>query len=156
MNIVITLMLLMAVAPAGPDEITDLLPPDGTPSGWARAGDATLMDAADAATVVEKPEAFLQNGLITAVEQRYSEGSNAIVLRIFEMDDAANANIAFTEAAAGKSVTSDIGNSCVLEDAMILFTSDRYVVEIRGENGGNLNQFMAALAITVDAYLLSN
>lgn len=148
--------VLLAFTP-GIQDIESLLPPDGTPSGWSRSGESAGYTASDVAFITDSPDTFTNNGFVKAIEQKYSNGAKTISLRIFELDDQANATIAFNELAAGKTVTTDIGNGCVLESNMIVFNNANFIIHISSDLADEeISQSIAALALTVDAYLMGS
>jgi hypothetical protein len=155
MKIIIALALTLIMAPASIDSITELLPPDGTPTGWNRQGETNTYGASDLAILTETPDAYINNGLVTAVEQKYTDGSNTLSVRVFELSDQSNASGAFTAATAGKTVSSDLGNGSVLATDSIMFTSQKYIIHVVSESGSSeaMSQNVAAMAMTIDAYL---
>lgn len=136
------------------DSIVDFLPPDGTPPGWQRDGSAMEYTTSNVGDAVDDASVFTGNNLKVAVVQWYRKGGQEVAVKIFDMDSNANAEAAFTAMASGKTIGSDLGGGSVFEENQIVFYSRKYVVQVVSEgSGAEISQTVAALAMTVDAYL---
>lgn len=136
------------------DEILDLLPPDGTPPGWSRDGAALEYTSGNIADAVSNPGLFTSNNLQIAVVQWYRKGAEEVTVKIFDMGSNTNAEAVFNEMTSGKTVGADLGGGSVFESNSIMFYSRKYFVHVSTDSSGSeVSQTLAALAMTVDAYL---
>lgn len=136
------------------DDITEFLPPDGTPPGWARDGGAMEYSTADLGDVVDNPSVFTGNNLQAAVVQWYRNGAKEVTLKIFDMGSNSSAEAAFSALTSNLEVGTDLGGGSIFEENRIIFFSRKYVVMVTSDGtGAEISQTIAALAMTVDAYL---
>jgi hypothetical protein len=152
-QLVILAAAAMMILPATPD-LSQYLPPNGTPPGWARDGQPAVYTAASAAGKVTNASELAGNGMKEAIVQFYRKGTKEVKVEIFDMGSANNAESAFSAMTKGKSVEGDLGKGNILEPTLIIFYNNKYCVAISAdEKSEEISQTMAALAMTVDAYL---
>ena len=136
-------------------DLQSLLPPDGTPSGWVRDGDAAIYNASNLSEHLGDSAApFLGNGFKEMVVQYYRNGGKEIKVEIYDMGNTDNAEKVFLDVNDGKDIGTDLGQGSLVEDNQIAFYSQNFMVQVSCEESGEeLSQAMAALAMSVDAFL---
>jgi hypothetical protein len=132
----------------------DFLPPDGTPPGWERDGDPASYNSASLGGFQDDPSVFASNNLREMVVQYYRKGSIEVVVELAEFGSAANAEDVFNTLSAGKEVEVVLGEGTVVEPTQLFFFMRQYFVRVSSnEASEEINQTMAALAMTLWSYL---
>lgn len=151
---IVALAVLALLSAPMQDAIVDLLPPDGTPPGWSRDGAAMEYTASNIGEAVDNPGAFTSNNVQKGVVQWYRKGGSEVAVKIFDMGSNSNAEAVFNAMTAGKEIGADLGGGSVFENNEIMFYSRKFFVHVTTQaTGAEASQTLAALAMTVDAYL---
>ena len=144
----LALALLIAV-PVSAD-LKDYLPPDNTPVGWSRDGEAVSYSSANLGSNVSESGAFTSNGLQDAVVQFYRKGGKEVVAEIYDLGSRDNAEAAFNALAAGKPMDIDLGEGSVIEENQIFFYLKNFVVRVKTESPDEETmQTMATIGQTI-------
>lgn len=145
---------LILVAPISID-LQALLPSDGTPPGWKKDGDAEKFVSKNIGEHLgTAAEAYINDGLKEMIVQYYRHGGKEIKVEICDMGSAKNAQLIFNTISDGKATGNDLGQGSLVESNQIAFYSKNYLIHVSSEESGeDINQAMAALAMSVDAYL---
>lgn len=136
-------------------DLQSLLPPDGTPPGWTRDGDAATYSASNLSEYLgDSAATFLGNGFEEMVVQYYRNGLKEIKVEIFDMRNTDNAEKVFLAVNDSKTIGTDLGQGSLVEDNQIAFYSQNFMVKVSCEESGEeLTQAMAALAMSIDSNL---
>jgi hypothetical protein len=142
-------VLLLA---AGTDPLFKLLPPDGTPPGWQRRGEARLFVGAALYRHIDGgAELYNQFGFDRLAVQDYFNDAHEIRAEIYKMNDPAGAGAVFAEITKGMAKQALYGTACVLDDYQILFQRGTYCVSVNSfESSRETLQAMAALTAKID------
>ena len=151
LNLALAFVALVAMT-TGEEAILQLLPPDGVPEGWVRAGEPRIF-AGDALFrhIDGGAELFKSYGFDRLALQDYSKGELEVRIEIYKMNDADGASGVFAENSKGIELAGDYGEACTLDDYQIVFHRGRYYVSVTCyEPSEEVRTAMAALAATVD------
>ena len=146
--------LMTMVMPVN-QNLSDLLPPNGTPNGWSRDGAYSTYSSSNLNEHLgSSATTFVSNGLREMILQYYRKDSMEVKVEIFDMGSSANAEAVFTVMTTGKTIEYDLGQGTVVELRNILFYTKNYLINISSEaESEELVQTMSILAMTIDAYL---
>ena len=149
-KLIATLALVMLVVTPVSADLKDYLPPDNTPIGWARDGDAVSYTSSSLGSNVDNSGAFTSNGLQNAVVQFYRKGGKEVVAEIYELGSRDNAEAVFNALASGKAMDVDLGDGSVIEENQIFFYIKNYVVRVKTESPDEETmQTMATIGQTI-------
>jgi hypothetical protein len=151
-----TLWAAVLLLAAGSDPLFTLLPPDGTPHGWLRQGQARLFAGAALYQHIDGgAELYNRFGFDRLAVQDYAKDAHEARVEIYKMNDPAGAGAVFAEITKGMAAQAVYGTVCVLDDYQILFQRGVYCVSVTTyETGTEPLAAMAALAAKIDAALI--
>lgn len=151
------LAVMLALLPAlGVDDPTDLLPPDGVPTGWAGEGRPRLLEGEALYTHIDGgAELFLENGFERLAVQDYRKDDLEIRIEIYDMGSAAGASAVFDENSYGATTEGNFGDGCSTDELQVIFYRGRHYVTITCyEISDETQQAMACMALHIDDLIL--
>jgi hypothetical protein len=152
-----TVWLLAMLLAAGIDPPASLLPPDGTPAGWQRKGEANLFIGAELYRHIDGgAELYNQFGFDRLAVQDYVMGTHEVRVEIYKMNDATGAGAVFTAITNGMATQTLYGTACVLDAYQVLFHRLAFCVSVTTyETNSETMAAMAALAAKIDSALIN-
>jgi hypothetical protein len=151
---IIAIALSLIVPTAMLADLTDYLPPDNTPPGWKKDGDAAMYTAGNISGAVDNAAPFTANGIDQLAVQYYRKGGKEVRVELFQFNNRGGAEGAFSQLSSGKPVETDLGEGTVIEPTMLMFYLNNYLVRITaGQGDEEISQTMAALGMTLWSYL---
>jgi len=151
-----TLWAVMQLLAAGSAPLLNLLPPDGTPQGWQRQGQALRFSGAELYRHINGgAELYNQFGFDHLTVQDYAKSTYEARVEIYKMNDPAGAAAVFAEITKGMATQTVFGTVCVIDDYQVLFQRGAYCVSVTTyETGTETLAAMAALAAKIDTALI--
>ena len=154
---ILALALALLPAPAlGVDDLTDLLPSDGVPTGWAGEGRPRLLEGEALYTHINGgAELFLRNGFERLAVRDYRNGDLEIRIEIYDLGSAAGASAVFAENSYGAAAEGRFGDGSSVDPLQVIFHRGRHYVTLTCyEISDELQRAMACMATRIDDLLL--
>ena len=136
-------------------ELKDLIPPDGTPQGWAKA-DSHIMFKGDALFrhINGGAELYHEHGFVALLVQDFKNDDLEVRLELYDMGSASGAGEVFKANTKGLQTNAEYGVASSLDQYQIIFHQGRYYISLTCYTGSEAEQAaMAALAKALSAQI---